>query len=254
MTIIAETDRAAVRDLLANHLESAVELLFFTENRSACSEMAGVERTSCDETAELLSDLASLSDRVQLTSHDVVTDPLSATTYNVSAVPTVLIRRLENPDNAEREPSNLGDRSPEERRTGPTIPPGEGVRFVGQPGGYEFTTLLSDIVDVSKGESGLPPAILAAVHAVDRPVHIQVFVTPACPSCPRAARLAHQMAMANPRITADVIEVNEFPELSERYQVRSVPKTVINNRVQFDGMISEAKFLEALERAASDDA
>ena len=60
--------------------------------------------------------------------------------------------------------------------------------------------------------------------------------------------------MENPLIVADVIEANEFQELSERYGVRSVPKTVINDRVEFVGSLSEAKVLEALERAVSRDA
>ena len=89
---------------------------------------------------------------------------------------------------------------------------GASVRFLGLPGGYEFTTLLADIVDVSRGVTDLAPETLDAVRAIDDPVHIQVFVTPACPYCPRAARLAHQMAMENPLIVADVIEANEFPE------------------------------------------
>ncbi len=34
------------------------------------------------------------------------------------------------------------------------------------------------------------------------------------------------MAMENPLVVADVVEANEFPELSERFAVRSVPKTI----------------------------
>jgi len=52
-------------------------------------------------------------------------------------------------------------------------------------------------------------------------------------------------------IVADVIEANEFPELSQRYGVMSVPMTVINNRVKFVGALPEAKVLEALARAIS---
>jgi hypothetical protein len=62
------------------------------------------------------------------------------------------------------------------------------------------------------------------------------------------------MAMLNPLILADVIEANEFPELSERYEVQSVPKTVINDRVQFVGAMPEARVLLALQRAVSTDA
>jgi len=66
--------------------------------------------------------------------------------------------------------------------------------------------------------------------------------------------VAHQLAMENPLIVADVIEANEFQELSERYRVRSVPKTVINNRVEFVGSLPEAKVIEALQKAVSPDA
>ncbi len=61
--------------------------------------------------------------------------------------------------------------------------------------------------------------------------------------------MAHQLAMENPRIVADVVEANEFPELSERFRVMSVPKTVINGRVELVGAQPEPKVLEALQRA-----
>jgi predicted DsbA family dithiol-disulfide isomerase len=59
--------------------------------------------------------------------------------------------------------------------------------------------------------------------------------------------------MENPLITADVVEANEFPNLSERYRVMSVPKTVINDRVEFVGAQSEQKMLQALQQAISDE-
>ena len=60
--------------------------------------------------------------------------------------------------------------------------------------------------------------------------------------------------MENRLIVADVIEANEFQDLSERYRVQSVPKTVINDRVEFLGSLPEAKVLEALQEAVRRDA
>ena len=57
------------------------------------------------------------------------------------------------------------------------------------------------------------------------------------------------MAMENPLIVADVVEANEFMDLSQRYRVMSVPKTVVNDRVEFVGAQSEQKLLEAVQRA-----
>jgi hypothetical protein len=59
------------------------------------------------------------------------------------------------------------------------------------------------------------------------------------------------MAIASDRVRAVAIEATEFPELSRAYQVMAVPKIVMNERVQFEGALPEAQFLEAVVRAAS---
>ncbi len=57
------------------------------------------------------------------------------------------------------------------------------------------------------------------------------------------------MAQLNPHITADVVEANEFPELSQQYQVMSVPKIVINDKVEFVGAQPEDRFMAAVRTA-----
>ena len=55
--------------------------------------------------------------------------------------------------------------------------------------------------------------------------------------------MAHMMAMENPRIRADVVEVQEFPHMVQRYRVMGVPKIVINETVQFLGSVPEETFM-----------
>lgn len=58
------------------------------------------------------------------------------------------------------------------------------------------------------------------------------------------------MAMVNPeRVTADVIEANDFPDMARQYQVRAVPRIVINDKIAFDGALPENMFLTQIERA-----
>ena len=64
-------------------------------------------------------------------------------------------------------------------------------------------------------------------------------------------RLAQHMAVASDKITATAIEATEFPELSQAYRVSAVPKVVINDRVEFEGALPEAQFLDAVLRAAT---
>jgi protein-disulfide isomerase len=79
-------------------------------------------------------------------------------------------------------------------------------------------------------------------------VRIQVFVTPACPHCPQMARLAYQVALESPHISAEVIEANEFPELSQRYQVRGVPTTIIDEKMSFAGSVPDDLLVDTIER------
>lgn len=58
------------------------------------------------------------------------------------------------------------------------------------------------------------------------------------------------MAVEFPHVTADVIEANEFPELSRRYAVSGVPKTIINDKVEFTGAVPEEQFVAAIQQAA----
>jgi predicted DsbA family dithiol-disulfide isomerase len=65
------------------------------------------------------------------------------------------------------------------------------------------------------------------------------------------ARLAHKLAIENEHITADVVEVSEFIDLAQRYQVQGVPKTVINDRVEVLGSVPEPRFVQEVLKAVA---
>ena len=52
------------------------------------------------------------------------------------------------------------------------------------------------------------------------------------------------MAQESKLITADVVQANEFPHLSQMYGVRAVPKTIINRMLDVLGAVPEESFLE----------
>ena len=57
------------------------------------------------------------------------------------------------------------------------------------------------------------------------------------------------MALECPQISADVIEVQEFPALGNRYTVRSVPLTVINESIRLTGAVTEHEFVDKVLQA-----
>jgi len=58
--------------------------------------------------------------------------------------------------------------------------------------------------------------------------------------------LAHRLAVESDHITADMVEATEFPQLAINYQVRAVPRTVINQTQFVDGMVPEPVMLQML--------
>lgn len=57
------------------------------------------------------------------------------------------------------------------------------------------------------------------------------------------------MALESRRVRTDVVEVQEFPQLAQAYRVMSVPKTVINDKVQFIGAVPEEELLKRVLQA-----
>lgn len=53
------------------------------------------------------------------------------------------------------------------------------------------------------------------------------------------------MAYANPHITAEAVDAQEFMELTRRYRVTGVPKTIVNETIEILGGLPEADFIEA---------
>jgi len=64
-------------------------------------------------------------------------------------------------------------------------------------------------------------------------------------------RLAHQFALESDLVRADMVEATEFPHLVQRYAIRGVPRTVINESVFIDGALPEEAYLARVLEAAS---
>ena len=121
------------------------------------------------------------------------------------------------------------------------------MRFLGAPAGYEFMSLIEAVLLAGSDDSGLSPESkqLVAEHVAGA-IDIKVFVTPTCPHCPRAVTLAHKLAVESPHIRATCVEATEFMDLSRRYRVTGVPKTVINDSVEILGAVPEDAFVRSV--------
>jgi glutaredoxin-like protein len=220
MGLMQDKDRETVREALAAITQPVQLLLFTSAERGEYSEVA----------RELLAEVAELHEQISLEEVDLVAGAERAAAYGVDKAPAVAFLA-----GAERSDT--------------------GMRFAGLPSGYEFASLVEAIRLVGgAAERALSPATAAFLEELTAPMRLQVFVTPGCPYCPRAVVLAYQLALASPYITAEGVEVSEFPELGERFAVMGVPKTVIDELVHVEGAAPESMLLEKLREALAAEA
>lgn len=120
--------------------------------------------------------------------------------------------------------------------------------FRGTPSGYEFSSLLTGIIDSGRDEQTLSDETMAFLNDLQEDLHIKVFVTPTCPHCPPSVVLAHRMAAYSDRVIAEAIEANEFQDLSAKYQVQGVPRTVVNETYAVEGSQPESYLVQGLKK------
>lgn len=221
MDMIPDEDKEFLKNRFRQELENTVTIIAFTKKAEGL-DRPGLECEFCKETEQLVEELAELSDKITIESRKYSPDDQLVQDLAIDKIPALIVRS----DNM------------------------KGVRFFGIPGGFEFTSLVEDIVDVSRNSTGLSEKVKQRIKGIDEDVHIQVFVTPTCPFCPSAVRVAHQMAIENPEhFKSDAIEASEFPYLVNLYDISAVPTVVINEKVQFQGALSEEAFTEQVSIA-----
>ncbi len=136
----------------------------------------------------------------------------------------------------------------------PTVTLLDGViRYTGVPAGEEVRGLVETIIRISTDDSGLEETTIERIRKIDKPVHIEVVVTPQCPYCPYAALLANMFAFeawkAGRRdFIADTVEAYENPDIADKYNVTSVPAIAINGVLAFVGVPYEEDFIDRIER------
>lgn len=177
---------------------------------------------SCEETAGFMGELEELSDKIHLKKYDLVKDSGLAKVYNVQMTPSIVLL------------DSKGDY--------------KGIKFNGIPAGHEINSFIPTLLEVSGAVSEVPEKLRKQVDRISKPVNIKVFVTLGCPHCAGAVQTAHKLALMNPNIDAEMVEAETFGDLSDKFNVSSVPKIVINDTYEFVGNQPIDVFLQEINK------
>lgn len=148
MALINERDRKTLAERFDRELKNPVTLVYFTQGQTETG-IPAEPCMACRDTQQILEQMAGLSDKISLAVHDFVGEADLAREYGTERIPATILE------------SN-----------------GHRLRYYGMPSGYEFSLLVESILDISRGTSDLSPRSKEQLGKVERPVHLQVFVTP----------------------------------------------------------------------------
>ncbi len=197
-------------------LKDEVNLIFFKESSEKCEH--------CKDTEDMLEEIAAISRKIKVSVFDIDLQKTEASKYKIDKTPAIAIL-----DSAKRDC---------------------GIRFFGIPAGHEFSSFIETLKMVSSGESGLLAKSKEILKKISKPIDIKVFVTLTCPYCPPVVKLANKFAYESENISSQMLVASEFMELAMKYDVRTVPKIIINEKEILEGAKSEKEFLKIIERVS----
>jgi glutaredoxin-like protein len=144
-TLLNEQVISQIKQTFEN-LKEPVHILFFG-TKDNCEY--------CNETRQLLEEVAAINEKLSLSVYDLQDNADMSARFNVDKAPAVVI--------AAKDGEQIID---------------FGIQYSGIPAGHEFGTLINDIIIVSSRDSGLSEEVRQFLKNLEKPLHLQVFVTP----------------------------------------------------------------------------
>ncbi|MDT0583061.1 MULTISPECIES: alkyl hydroperoxide reductase subunit F [Alteromonadaceae] len=121
-----------------------------------------------------------------------------------------------------------------------------GIVFSGVPGGHEFNSFVLAVLQSGGVKLKLDESIQKMIKKVVNPLKFQVFVSLSCHACPDVVQAMNQFALLNDNIEAEMIDGSVYPDLIEEKGIQGVPTVYMNGEVFATGQIDTAKLIDKL--------
>ncbi|NCL73465.1 alkyl hydroperoxide reductase subunit F [Rhodococcus sp. YH1] len=126
------------------------------------------------------------------------------------------------------------------------------VRFAGIPLGHEFTSLALALLQVGGYPSKEPEELQQQVRDLDGELHFETYFSLSCQNCPDVVQALNLMCVLNPRIKHVAIDGALFQDEVDGRQVMAVPTVYLNGELFDSGRMSLEQIIGKLDTGAAD--
>lgn len=190
-------------------LKSDIQLVLFLQETD-CSH--------CRDLRFLVEKIASITHKIKTETYNFAINKEIANQYKIKRIPAVAL---------------IGEKD-------------YGIRYYSSPEGPELYNFLDDIVEVSQGEAKLSEKSKERLKELKSIINLEYFISPTCPFSWPGEKTLLRLAMASDLINLDIINVTDFREVAEKYNVRGIPMTVVNGKGEFYGALKEEDFVNII--------
>jgi len=124
-----------------------------------------------------------------------------------------------------------------------------GVNFHAVPMGHELESFILAIYNVAGPGQAMPEELIERIKKLSTPINLKIGISLSCTMCPEVVQNCQRMAIFNSGITAEMVDLQHYPELRDKHGIMSVPALIINDSDVLFGKKSMEELVNYLERA-----
>lgn len=122
------------------------------------------------------------------------------------------------------------------------------IKWLGAPVQEESRSFVRTLLMIGGIESELTDQSRKIAGTIEGKRRLKLFTSPTCPYCPQQVTNAVKAVIARPDlISLEVIDIQAFPDLAEKYEAFSVPRTFVDETLIAKGAQSEELFFMSLK-------
>jgi thiol-disulfide isomerase/thioredoxin len=120
------------------------------------------------------------------------------------------------------------------------------IHYLARPEGFEAPPFFKTLIELIKSERVGDRGFAADLAEVKDGAELLVFIAPTCPHCPEMVSRAIRLALDCDSVSVSVIDIEEFPELTQRFKIKSVPFTVLDGGMSWTGLVDLREIVEQI--------